>query len=101
MKGDDMFKYKTVVELGFQRDDYSDEVHFDTHGYHPFHMRLVVQVDIVNKEKTELYWDQITHKVTLTRYSSEEGNILGQLKIFNLTQLKDTIKFYKNENKNG
>ena len=91
---DNQFTYAELLELGFVREDYSDKVHFDHTGYDPFRLEKVLKIEPNFGEVHNLSWDQETMVVTLFRIKSD-GTILGKLKIYNKTQLLDTIKFYE------
>ena len=82
--------YKTVIDLGFEREDIKDNVFFKQYGFNWF---------IVTKKLTKkiyLDWDCTTRTVTLKRIH-EDHNIIGSLNIESSQELEDIIKFFTNK----
>lgn len=84
------FKYKTVIDLGFVREDIGDSVFYDQYGFRYF---------IVTKkldEKINLDWDCNTRMVTMIR-SNKSETIVGKMYVETLNELKCIISFFKDE----
>lgn len=86
-----IFWYEQVKDLQFKRDDYSDSVHFDQRGWHPFFMELKLT------EEISLNWDCETRTIEMTR-CDKESNVLGRMQIKNYLHLIELIDFFT-ENK--
>jgi len=86
----DKIDYRTVINLGFNREDQTDNVFFKQYGFNWF---------IVTKKLTKkiyLDWDCTTRTVTLKRIH-EDHNIIGSLNIESSQELEDIIKFFTNK----
>ena len=86
----DKIDYRTVINLGFNREDQTDNVFFKQYGFNWF---------IVTKKLTKkiyLDWDCTTRTVTLKRIDKDH-NIIGSLDIESSQELEDIINFFKDK----
>ena len=83
--------YKTVIDLGFEREDQTDSVFYNEHGFNWF----IVTKKLLSK-KIKLDWDCNTRTVTLKRIDKNH-NIVGSLDIESLEELKNIIDFFTNK----
>jgi hypothetical protein len=78
-----------MIDLGFKREDISNEVHYDQHGYRWFIVEMKLAKGIY------LRWDPDTREVELVRWEPKKGNILGRMPMFSIEEIKEMIEFYK------
>ena len=86
--------YKTIIDLGFNEEFTSDKAYEDHHGF-PY--------SIITKNLTKkiyLTWEKDTQLCKLVRIDSQKkGNILGEIPITNLCQVKTLVDFFSNNSK--
>jgi len=82
--------YKTVIDLGFEREDQTDSVFYNEHGFNWF----IVTKKLLSK-KIKLDWDCNTHEVKMIRLDKKK-NIIGTLYVETLNELECIINFFKN-----
>ena len=80
--------YQEVMDLGFEREDCSDDNFVKQNGYEWF---LVTK-----KLKKNLYidWDCETHLVELVRWDPKDGDILNRRRLKTIEEVKDCIDFF-------
>ena len=76
--------YKDLIDLGFEREDASDNVFFNQNGYGWFWLELKLAKKIV------AHWEQPEKTVELRRMG-KNGTILSSLPVKNLEQLERWI----------
>lgn len=84
--------YQQVIDLGFEREDQSDNIFFKANGYEWF---------LVTKTLSKtLYidWDCETHQVELIRWKPKDGSILNRRTLKTIEEIKDCIDFFTIEN---
>lgn len=79
-------KYSDVVKLGFERYEMNDKIFLDSHGYDDFFMELKFG-------KYNFNWSNENDFVTLQKMKGY--NILSTLRIYNLSELKTLVSFFK------
>jgi len=80
-------KYKTVIELGFKRQNVKDDVFFDHYGYDYFIVILKLTVNFY------IDWDTHTRQCRLIRID-KRGNIKAEFDICNENELIKYINFF-------
>ena len=107
MKGA-IFGFKEIMKLGFTREEYTDAVFRDIHGYNPFwvtkeinvHHLFGYEMDLSSamfKIQLRLDWDCVDHTVELVRYDNENGDVLGRMSVRDMNEMKQLIKFYEKQ----
>ena len=84
--------YQQVIDLGFEREDQSDNTFFKQNGYDWF---------LVTKKLSKtlyLDWDCETHQVELIRWKPKDGDILNRRTLKTIEEIKDCIEFFTTEN---
>tara|TARA_R110002012_G_scaffold255141_1_gene434812 strand:+ start:6515 stop:6772 length:258 start_codon:yes stop_codon:yes gene_type:complete len=81
-------KYKDLVQLGFERENLSDTVHYEIYGTESFVMTLKLT------KKIYLTWDCEDREVFLIR-GNKEGDILGKHPVVNTLDIANWIRFFK------
>ena len=81
------FDYKKVDDLGFQREDYKDSLHYSEYGWQPFWMTLNLT------KKISMNWDCETKEITMLR-CNKEHDVLGKIKIQSEDQLHELLVFF-------
>jgi len=81
--------YKTVMDLGFERENQTDSVFYDRYGFNWF----IVTKKLLSK-KIKLDWDCNTHLVTMIRLDKKK-NIIGTLYVETLNELECLVKYEK------
>jgi hypothetical protein len=81
--------YKDVLELGFQRKEQNDSVFFNQYGFNYYLMNKKLD------KKITAEWDINKRTVRIIR-CNKHGDVLGQINVNNLNELKMYIKFFKN-----
>ena len=87
------FRYDTMMELGFKREDLSDHGHVKEYGYDSF------VVDYKLRGGCNLHWDHRSRQVELWRFAADGGSIIGRITGLNFEQVKMYIKFFKEPRK--
>jgi hypothetical protein len=80
--------YHEVIDLGFKREDQSDNIFFKENGYEWF---------LVTKKLSKglyLDWDCETHRVELIRWVPKDGDILNRRTLVTVEEIKDCIEFF-------
>lgn len=80
--------YKDVVDLGFQRKEQNDSVFFNQYGFNYYLMNKKLD------KKITAEWDINERTVRIIR-CNKTGDILGQIDVANLEELKKYIEFFK------
>jgi hypothetical protein len=81
--------YKEVMLLGFVREEKSDQVFYDQHGYNWF---------LVQKKLAKgfyLSWDCTEHTVELVRWNPKNGDILDRLPMYSVEEIEEIIEFFR------
>lgn len=84
-------KYKDALELGFERFEMNDSVFFDYNGYGDFYMFLQFG-------KYEFAWYP-EKDYTILRKINKNKDIVSQLYIYSLSELKCLVSFFKCQEK--
>ena len=83
--------YQQVIDLGFKREDQSDNNFFKENGYEWF---------LVTKKLAKglyLDWDCENHRVELIRWTPKDGSILNRRTLMTIEEIKDCIEFFTTE----
>lgn len=73
--------YQELIDIGFKREEYTDNVFFKQYGYHPFLLRYKIS------KRSELVFHSLEECIHYRRYDKEE-NIIKQ-SVF--TDSKDAV----------
>lgn len=92
MKKQEQIEYKTVIELGFKREEMEDDVFTDTYGFNWFLVTYKVTKSIT------IHWDCNDRTIKVLR-CNKEGAVLGEINLKTLEELKSFINFYKSKKK--
>lgn len=82
--------YKSLIDLGFKREDYHDNVEFNETGHHPFHLSLKMSKGILEN------WELDSGNVEILRIDKDH-NILGKVVMDDLSELRSWVKFFGKE----
>ena len=90
MNKQEKIDYIDVIDLGFEEEIFDDCVFFNTYGF---------QYKIVTKQLTKkiyIDWYSVERTCKLVRVDSPKtGNIIAEMKLLNLEQVKQIIDFYE------
>jgi hypothetical protein len=84
--------YRSVMNLGFVREEGSDPIFFEKNGYDWFLVRKKIDKKIIAE------WDCETKLVRIIRINNSQ-NILAEMPIQNLEHLKNIIMFFSKKKK--
>ena len=96
----EQINYQDVIDLGFEREEHSDTIFFEQYGFNWFTVELELSrrffhhKGYADEEILLLIWNCETHLVKFVRIADREGDILGEIKIKSLDELKKAIEFY-------
>jgi len=90
MNKQEKIDYIDVINLGFKEENTDDDIFFNTYGF---------QYKIVTKQLTKkiyIDWYSVERTCKLVRVDSPKtGNIIAEMKLLNLEQVKQIIDFYE------
>ena len=82
-------KYNDLIELGFKREDYSDNVHFREFGFQAFHVSRKLG------RRHEMFWDIIDRdSVVLYRYEKDGCTIAKRWEIEDLDTVRQLVEMF-------
>jgi hypothetical protein len=85
--------YKTILELGFERLEMTDNVHFEYYGWHSFLLSYKLG------KRHELIWEPTEPtKVRLNRYKPDGYNIIGKWEIYDLETVQELVRMFGKTN---
>ena len=85
--------YQDLIDLGFKRTDYNDNVVFKETGYHPFILSKKLSKGI------SLEYKQDSGNVIMQRLD-EEQRVKGHIRCDDISEVKMYITFFGKENSN-
>jgi hypothetical protein len=83
--------YHEVIDLGFEREDCSDNNFYKQNGYDWFLVQKTLSKSLY------LDWDCETHRVELIRWKPKDGSILNRRTLTTVESIKDCIEFFITE----
>jgi hypothetical protein len=86
----EQISYKDVENLGFKREEQNDDAFFNHYGFNYYLMTKKLD------KKITAEWDINERTVRIIR-CNKEGDILGQIDVANLEELKKFIDFFKDK----